>query len=119
MAEFPTLAEFLYLHQDRATSNLDTGNEECRCGRQGSTPWREHVQDEWHKARTIETVEQLDALPEMSVVGLDIDGNRFPIVKDEAWFGPMCITAFDRADLVAALHLGPARLLWHPEVDRG
>jgi hypothetical protein len=36
------LESLLYEHQEDACSNLDTGNDECRCGKQGSQSWREH-----------------------------------------------------------------------------
>lgn len=46
MADIRTnLARLLYQHQEGTTSNLDTGNEECRCGFQGDVVWRYHLVD--------------------------------------------------------------------------
>lgn len=39
------ILNLLYQHQEGATSNLDTGNEECRCGHQGEKSWREHLSE--------------------------------------------------------------------------
>lgn len=36
------LVRFLYQHQEGAIANLDTGNDECRCGGQGNQFWRPH-----------------------------------------------------------------------------
>lgn len=39
------ICELLYEHQEGATSNLDLGRDECRCGRQGDQYWRRHFAD--------------------------------------------------------------------------
>lgn len=39
------LVRLLYLHQEGATANLNTGNDECRCGKQGDQYWRPHFAD--------------------------------------------------------------------------
>lgn len=39
------LVRLMYQHQEDALANLDTGNEECRCGKQGDQHWRPHFAD--------------------------------------------------------------------------
>lgn len=39
------IVQLLYQHQEGALSNLDTGNDECRCGEQGDKFWRPHFAD--------------------------------------------------------------------------
>lgn len=66
----------------------------------------------WRDACTIETREQLDALPAQSVIQSDAsatgDGNPWTWERfDEGWF----TTAFSPAGVPDL----PARLLWHPD----
>ncbi|OMC52531.1 hypothetical protein A5742_16410 [Mycolicibacterium fortuitum] len=70
--------------------------------------------------RIIETVEQLDALPELSIVGLNMgDGNLFAIQKDSGWMAVAAVFPLEPDEIAAAIEeFGPARLLYHPERDR-
>lgn len=72
---------------------------------------------EWVKARTIETVEQLDALPEGSVIHVPHKVTASSVEHRHGRWWPSRSTG--------PYHHGfrdellPARLLWHPEVDHG
>ena len=75
---------------------------------------------EVERPRTIETFEQLDALPEMSIVGLNMgDGNLFAIQKDEGWLAVASPFALERDEITGALEeFGSARVLYIPEADQ-
>lgn len=117
MADFPTLAEFVERHADLwiiGNSSYRT----CTCGGWKDTAlsaqfsrasFGAHVQAEWVKDRTIETVAQLDALPVRSVVR-DADGDVHEMDDCGFWRAPRYPSILNAVVL-------PADLLYLPEVD--
>ncbi|WP_301119616.1 hypothetical protein [Mycolicibacterium fortuitum] len=132
MADFPTLAEVIAEHADswfgeiRYRGITAAGFRSCSCGR-----WKDdnpaaqysrasfgaHVQAEWVKACTIETVDQLDALPDLAAVRAGEFGaiwhknGRYN--SHEPWWGAGSDVECPTTDVAL-----PAILLWHPERDR-
>ncbi|AYD87834.1 hypothetical protein SEA_ARCUSANGELUS_86 [Mycobacterium phage ArcusAngelus] len=118
MAEFPTLAEI-------AAGHVSDGYDYCSCGWRYSwaddapgwyVEWSLHLQGEWRKSRTVETVEQLDALSEFAVIRDRVGEvwEKENHLGDEVrcWWRNGSDGQHDRT----AVRL-PAILLWHPEVD--
>lgn len=111
MADFPTLADVIENHPI-----VDGGNS-CGCGHwrywnnddTTNGTWEQHVQVEWAEARTVVTVEQLDALPVRSVVR-DADGDVHEMDDCGFWRAP-------RYPSILNAVVFPARLLWHPEAE--
>lgn len=76
--EHPTLVEVLKQHGDITHDDHENpyvyGHPSCICGwEQGDESdhgpfWRNHIESVWREARTIRTVDQLEALPDRSVV---------------------------------------------------
>lgn len=117
MADFPTLRALLVDQQDADRRHLLSGNigdSRYYAGRVDAMREALRIHAEWVKARTIETVEQLDALPDDSVVLVD----DCPARKHMGdWY-----FANDDGDSYGSRSLAlylPARLLWHPEADHG
>ncbi|MDH6199224.1 hypothetical protein M2272_005892 [Mycobacterium frederiksbergense] len=124
MADFPTLAGILNAHRWRGT----TLGCECHgwtwaeplthfCGEEEriERAHADHVAAEWVKARTVETVEQLDALPEGAVIHVPHKVTASSVEHRHGRWWPSRSTG--------PYHHGfrdellPARLLWHPERD--
>ncbi|QRY51834.1 hypothetical protein [Mycolicibacterium septicum] len=108
MADFPTLPDALRASLEGRAKKLEANH----LREQGRGVWMAlglalAVQAEWAKARTIETAEDLDALPVGSVVLDDMNDalRRFNLAGGWQLLG------------YGGLHLPalPARLLWHPE----
>ena len=80
---------------------------------------RRHTDVEQPRTRRIDTVEQLDALPEFSIAGIPMpSGHLFAIQKDTGWRGVDHDGPLSRDELSAALdEYGSYRLLWAPEGD--
>lgn len=118
MSETPTLAKVVGLHE-RGYSAFNQCDY-CTCDEWSATSDRrnnghlthgEHVQAVWRELCTIETVEQLDALPEQAVVRNIAFGVVFEktIENDgKEWWDSI------HGELRASVSL-PALLIWHPE----
>lgn len=107
-AEFPTLAEVL---ADHRPYGLD-----CKCGRpiNSDADWAQHVAEVWREACTIRTAEQLDALPDHSIVRAGTNGHAYEKSMWGALFGRRWMEA-GNASPERSEDIGlPALLLWHP-----
>lgn len=109
MSDFPTLAEVTVQH----LWTCDCGEAYARGNRRAIA---EHLQTEWVKARTIETVEQLDALPVGSVIGLGTGCGLYEKDTHGDWGFPPDNRAYLINEAWAAGT--KVRLLFHPEHDR-
>lgn len=135
MADFPTLAEIVAQHADSWIGEnrhphygvTEPGFRSCSCGQWmddnpaaqfSRASFGAHIAAEWVKARTIETVEQLDALPLNSVV---VDASGIPrtnrtgdSVMRGGWTnaGRIPISSRELADG------RPMVVVYHPERDR-
>lgn len=113
-AEFPSMAEVMSRHADWVSE----GARLCSCfwtdgslnAQASRLTWAKHVESEWREACTIRTAEQLDALPEQSVVRNMAFGVAFECeVENDGsiiWASPGGLR-------VTAVML-PALLIWHP-----
>lgn len=76
-----------------------------------------YISEGWVKSRTIETVEQLDALPDGSVINVPDKRTVSSVEKFMGvWWPNRGSGQFPGPRRVELL---PARLLYHPEVDHG
>lgn len=118
MSDFPTLEKIVAVHRwaGRREQFWDARCTGCHwrgdirgTGKTCIALHAEHVQAEWVKSRTIETVEQLDALPVRSVVR-DADGDIHEMDDCGFWRAPRYPSILNAVVL-------PAHLLYLPEVD--
>ncbi|MDV2477451.1 hypothetical protein F8M49_22380 [Rhodococcus zopfii] len=114
-ADRDDLAKILDEHTLSYWTSEDPTRTRCKCGWRGAG-FDLHRVDVilgagWRKPSTVTTIEELDALPEMSVVLIPIpeEGGSICAQKDIAWFMP------GGADPVAVAdgHL-PITVLWTP-----
>lgn len=130
-AEFPSLAEVFRKHL--LLDFLDTnGNHlppECYCGWYSPDEYRtriehpDHVEQMWREACTVTTVEQLDALPEGTVI-LDADDavlRRNPWrSRPGRWYPLDGFDAYDRDFGIKIDKIPlPARVIHHPDWETG
>ena len=124
MSDQARIAEVLRRH--RRVLNLDSGTSHCFAARSGQCDFAGGVRADWeaHVAPLIDaalhpridTVEQLDALPEGAVVRSDDDGGVY--VKDHRYTGPgepWWPTGYDVECASERIAL-PARVIHTPEV---
>jgi hypothetical protein len=114
--DFPTLADLIADHtrvDEWGGPEWDCGaNEHCDGGGTSYEDYAAHIQAEWLKSRIIETVDQLDALPDGAVVLAD---NKAVWQKtsgwspDEPWWVAGSSVESPSNDIAL-----PARLLHHP-----
>jgi hypothetical protein len=119
MADFPTLAEVAEAHRGRERGMVcDEGELWCDACKAivDADEIGTHIQAEWVKARTIETAEQLDALPVGSVIGLGTGCGLYEKDTRGDWGFPPGHRAYLMDEAWAAGTT--VRLLFHPEVDR-
>jgi hypothetical protein len=124
MADFPTLASIINAHHWRGTT-LGCACHEWNwteplthfCGEEEriERAHAEHVAAEWVKARTIETVEQLDALPDHSIIRC-AGGAAWHKQELYSQGEPWWCAGSEIESPPTAVQL-PARLLYDPEVD--
>lgn len=113
MIEFPTLAEVVAKHADFWIGG-ERPHRSCTCGWTDYGPhaqvsreqFAEHLSEMWREACTVTTVDQLDALPNQSIV-LFPDGD-----PDSKWEGQW---GWSRGTLEEILRVDAVLLLWHPE----
>jgi hypothetical protein len=122
MADFPTLARVSANHR---LVKWERRGWWCSCladclNTEGS--FDRHLEAEWVKARTIETVEQLDTLPFLSIVreayGPSPSGTDYGAVWERRTSGWHCIAGSvmpPRDEYAPRLR---CRVLYAPEVDR-
>lgn len=121
-AEFPTLAEVVAKHRWVSKSSTTRYVAGCACGweldianthRTGLQLHGEHVEQVWREACTIRTVEQLDALPDRSVV---FAANEAAWIKVSGWSPdePWWVTGSSIESPSADIAL-PALLIRHPD----
>ena len=132
MSDFPTLEKIVAVHRwaGRREQFWDARCTGCHwrgdirgTGKTCIALHAEHVQAEWVKSRTIETVEQLDALPVNSVVLSTRKQFAWQKVEPReritagGWMckDPIYPGIYSAELLISAL--GVDRLLWHPGVD--
>ena len=131
-AEFPTIAELVAKHADSwhgekrypVQGITQPGFQSCTCGQWmdddpaaqfSRASFGTHLQAEWVQARTIETPEQLDALPPESIIKTQggsvacrfYDRVHGVVFGDDRPFKWSCL----------ATEL-PGIVLWHPERDQ-
>lgn len=111
-AEFPTLAGLVAAHHrvERWDGDWVCGFVDCNVSGESAEDYAAHVQDEWVKARTIERVEQLAALPMGSVI-VDSSSPQEAFKLRGLWWCPTGPGPSDDPTL-------PVLLLRHPEIDR-
>lgn len=128
MSEFPTLAEVVNGHHWYRPSRHDKPwitrcvgcnwiGDTRNTGKSATGLHAEHVQEVWREACAITTVEQLDALPQFSIVGLRMeDGHLFAIEMDDGWCAVHSPFEVERDEIAAVIEAyGPAQLLHHPD----
>lgn len=114
-ADFPTLAEIAETHR-KAGVYMPRTKTMCSCRQWYDGTQGEHVQEVWVKSRTIETREQLDALPDRAVVLADnreVWSKNSGYYPDQPWWAAGSEIESPSTDIAL-----PARLLWHPERDQ-
>jgi len=125
-AEFPTLAETVIATNRKHGFNGGGEHmfgryvEHCMCGWRSTFEHRTYddhiaaaVESAWHAGRTITSTDQLDALPDGSVIlcASDEEVNRRTSKRDgrAEWWTPGSDQGVPTTE-----HLVPALLLWHP-----
>lgn len=116
MSDFPTLADLITDHSrvdEWGGPAWDCGaDEHCDGGGNSYEDYAAHIQSEWVKSRRIETVEQLDALPDRAVVLAD---NREVWSKNSGYYpGQPWWAAGSEIESPSTDIALPARLLHHP-----
>lgn len=120
MADFPTLAEVVEAHRCRERGMVcDEGELWCDTCKAivNAEEVGAHIQAQWAKSCTIETREQLDALPDLAAIRAGVVGTIWhkngSYNPDEAWW--LAGSDIERPTREVAV---PAILLWHPERDQ-
>lgn len=119
MADFPTLAQVVDAHRCRERGMVcDEGELWCDACKVivNAEEVGAHIQAEWVKACTIESREQLDALPDLVAVRAGVLGaiwhKSSGYNAHEPWWGVGSEIECPTTDVDL-----PAILLWHPERD--
>jgi hypothetical protein len=124
MSDFPSLAEVVTEHRWMGPLGYDWLTKCSGCGWGGDTRntgktcislHAEHVEQKWREACTVRTIDQLDALPEGSLLSSGYcRGGLGPTAWGKsAWFFPGSKCSVD-GDMIGV----PAVLLWHPDWER-
>lgn len=121
-----SLADIVAKHADTWHGTTQPGFRSCTCGQWADddpaaqfsrASFGAHIQAEWLKACTIESPEQLNALPDLVAIRAGVAGliwhKNGSYNPDEAWW--LAGSDIERPTREVAL---PATLLWHPERDR-
>ena len=103
------MADFLKLAEAHRPYGLD-----CKCGQaiNSDADWARHLDEAWTEARTIRTVEQLDALPKRSVIRSSV-GDYWERLSRSTWD---CLSENGEGPTSPSTGIPlPALVLWTPE----